>query len=182
MINFRKRLRPHKTKSVKDKSSDDDEVEWVQAAVAVAGLGLSLWEKHEQGKADKQLKKSLQAKQSQVGSAMGGVVDTLDASLGLFKDRKDEDKKIMGDNLTTKLKNDLDQVRDKGSSFANTGTDNTMVANIDNNLWSGYNQGTLKLDRQEENAKLGAYSTAYKSNADLRTQMNELESQIESLS
>jgi hypothetical protein len=119
-------------------------------------------------------------KQSQAARGFDAVNQTLDASLGLFQDRKQQDREFLTENTNAKLKQNLDEVRNSGSTLASTGTD--VSQDINKSLWSSYSQGSLKLDRQEENAKLGAYSSAFKSAADIRTQMSEIDAQINSLS
>tara|TARA_R100000458_G_C8234263_1_gene215080 strand:- start:405 stop:878 length:474 start_codon:yes stop_codon:yes gene_type:complete len=153
------------------------------AVVATVGLGLSLYDRYKQNKLQDDLKTDLKYQRNKVQEqGFQGVTDTLDSSLELFQDRKEQDKKILTEETSTKLKSSLDQVRDGGATFAGSGSRTNQIDTIDKSLWSALDKGSMNLNRQEENAKLGAYSTAFRGAADIRTQMNELEAQINSLS
>jgi len=152
------------------------------AVVATVGLGLSLYDRYKQNNLNDKLKKDLEGKRASAASGFEGVNQQLDATLGLMKDRKEQDKTILTEETSTKLKSSLDQVRDGGDTLASSGSRTNQIDTIDKTLWSALDKGSMNLDRQEENAKLGAYSTAFRGAADIRTQMNELEAQINSLS
>ena len=180
IVRHYKRMRPHRTK--KEKSpSDDDESDWIQAAVAVAGLGMSLWDRKKQDDADKLLKKQMKDQKGQTAYSAVGIGQSLEGELELADDRKQVQKDMMTSQMTEGLKTEMGKIHDGGGSFSNSYRDQATSDQMQTSVWQGYKAGKENIDTQYENQKIGAYSSAFASTADMRRQMDEIESQISQL-
>ena len=180
IVRHYKRMRPHKTKKEKS-TADDDESDWVQAAVAVAGLGMSLWDRKKQDDADKDLKKQMQENKGTTAYSAIGIGQSLEGELELADERKEVQKDMMTEQMTGQLKSEMGKIHDGGGSFSNSYRDQQTSDQMQTSVWSGYKAGKQNIDTQYENQKIGAYSSAFASTADMRRQMDEIESQISQL-
>lgn len=180
IVRHYKRMRPHKTKKEKS-TADDDESDWVQAAVAVAGLGLSLWDRHKKKEQEKDLVKGLKDKKSNVAYANVGTAAALQGELEYADENRDVAMNQLTEDMTGELKKEMKTVHDAGSSFSGSYRDTAMADDIGKSVWSGYDKGATQIDASTTSAKVGAYSQAFSSSADIRQSMDDIESQINSM-
>lgn len=154
---------------------------FIAAGVAVAGLGLSLWDRAKQSEADKNLKTQSIAQKGSMAQALPGVGTALQGELGLSDQRRESQTDMLKDKMSSELKGKMNQLRDSGASFSGSYRDTAAAEDMQGSMWQGYEEGKYGIDIQAENQKIGAYSSASSSTADMRKQMDEIEAQINSL-
>ena len=155
---------------------------WVATGIAVAGLGLSLWDRKEQSEANKDLAKQMKVQKGQIASSKSGVGQALSGELELISERKGEQKEMLTEKGSQELKTEMAGVLDSGATFAGSFRDTQKKENIEGSVWQGYQHDSYNIDTSADDARLGAYSSAYSSVSDLDNKMAELESQINQLS
>ena len=153
----------------------------IQAAVAVAGLGLSLWDRHKKKEQEKDLVSGLKEKKGNVAYANVGTSAALQGGLEYADENKDVAMNQLTEGLTSDLSKEMKTVKDAGSSFSGSYRDNAMADDIGKSVWAGYDKGATEIDASTTSAKVGAYSQAFSSSADLRQSMDDIESQINSM-
>ena len=159
-------MRPHKTKKEKS-SSDDDESHWVQAAIAVAGLGMSLWDRQQQKEANEDLKTQKGVQKQQTAQS--------------YADEKFEDqKKMASEMMTSKLEGEMSKVRDAGASFSGSYRDENALGDVGQSIWQGYKGDMMSLGMAKDQDKLRGYS-GLSAAADMDRQMEEIQAQINAL-
>ena len=176
-----KRLRQKKQHKEKKSSSDDDESDWVQVAIAAAGLGLSMYDKYKQGKIDDKMADQLEGQNVQNFVGLDASAQTYEAEREFSNKRYGEDVSDMGASGAMALGANMSQIRDSKASFAGNYQTGQMKQNVMLSAWDVYNDKFKALDRQKEEALLTSLTSAGGASAEYMQNIEETESQIRGL-
>ena len=172
-------MRPHKTKKEKS-SSDDDESHWVQAAIAVAGLGMSLWDRQQQKEANEDLKTQKGVQKQQTAQSKSFIGDAVQGELSYADEKFEDQKKMASEMMTSKLEGEMSKVRDAGASFSGSYRDENALGDVGQSIWQGYKGDMMSLGMAKDQDKLRGYS-GLSAAADMDRQMEEIQAQINAL-
>jgi len=175
------RLRQKRQRKEKKASSDDDESHWVQLAIAAAGLGLSLYDRWNQGKIDDQMADSLGGQNVQNFRGMDASAQTYEATRDFTARRMGEDVSQLTEAGASALNKNLGAVRDAGGTFAGNYQTDTARQNVISSAWDVYEQGYKTLERKQEDDLLTMMTQTGTAGAKFKSNIGETKAQIEGL-